>query len=1148
MYLSHLRIIITVYIIHHLVFTGTGDSPVQYYSVDDIAINCGSSGSSSAFDGREWIGDMGSTFTSPKEAKPISVISSATVHQSLFADSIPNLTARISHAQFTYTFQLRPGQKFIRLLFYPASYPGFETSKALFNVKAGQFTLLNSFSPSITADALGVSYFAKEFCVNIEENQVFHITITPSKSTSYFDVYAFINRIEIVSMPAGLYYTANGDLGAFLVGNKFRFCIDNGTALEMVHRLNVGGRSILSVEDFGMFRMWSEDKKYLLQSSLLRVSTSNMITYKNMPTYVAPFKVYQTGWSTDSNQLTNQAYNFTWNLPVDLGFRYLVKLHFCELQPMITDSSQKQFDLLLNNKMVEIDANVIKWSGGNGVAIYRDYVVMMEGDRMECRRDLIITLQLKYVSSTKKIDPILKGIEIFKLTNPDNNLACANPVFRTHASRPRIPKLQRILSAFSSINFIVTGAILILTLLNFIVYHLNILQSNSSKINILSSLDEEELHRHFSLLEIQLATNNFDDGLVIGKGGFGNVYKGLINKTRCVAIKRLNLQSKQGAQEFWAEINALSDLRHNHLVSLIGYCDDCLEMILVYDYEYMAHGTLADHLHKGSRNGSGDIPLSWEQQLNISIGAARGLDFLHTSSGAHHGIIHRDVKSSNILLDENWVAKISDFRLSKLDTANASRTHISTNVKGTFGYLDPEYFMTRRLTKKSDIYALGVVLFEVLCGRRAVDLTLEDEQHSLALWAPNCIRKGKIDQLIDPSMKEQISPYCLRRFVKIANKCLHDQPNERPTRAEIVARLDLITSELHRRADSSKQGAQEFWAEINALSDLRHNHLVSLIGYCDDCLEMILVYDYEYMAHGTLADHLHKGSRNGSGDIPLSWEQQLNISIGAARGLDFLHTSSGAHHGIIHRDVKSSNILLDENWVAKISDFRLSKLDTANASRTHISTNVKGTFGYLDPEYFMTRRLTKKSDIYALGVVLFEVLCGRRAVDLTLEDEQHSLALWAPDCIRKGKIDQLIDPSMKEQISPYCLRRFVKIANKCLHDQPNERPTRAEIVARLDLITSELHRRADSYIEQEIIDVGGTCNESIDGSISSENSLSMSGHYSIHPIEVINENMVVESISHGPTKNTEFWKQKKDYDSSRRPSSGWRVWDTLWHR
>ncbi|CAL5428980.1 unnamed protein product [Camellia sinensis] len=209
-------------------------------------------------------------------------------------------------------------------------------------------------------------------------------------------------------------------------------------------------------------------------------------------------------------------------------------------------------------------------------------------------------------------------------------------------------------------------------------------------------------------------------------------------------------------------------------------------MILVY--EYMANGTLADHLYKSSRKGNGNdiYHLTWEERLKICIGAAHGLDYLHTDT--EQGVIHRDVKTTNILLDENWVAKISDFGLSKMVNTSHTRTHVSTDVKGTFGYLDPAYFLTRRLTKKSDVYAFGVVLFEVLCARPPVDTSVED-QMGLALWAQKCIKKGTLDQIIDPSIRGQISPNCLKVFAEVANKCLLNYPKGRPTMSEVVGSL-----------------------------------------------------------------------------------------------------------------------------------------------------------------------------------------------------------------------------------------------------------------------------------------------------------------------------------------------------------------------
>ncbi|XP_058202657.1 probable serine/threonine-protein kinase PIX13 [Rhododendron vialii] len=302
-------------------------------------------------------------------------------------------------------------------------------------------------------------------------------------------------------------------------------------------------------------------------------------------------------------------------------------------------------------------------------------------------------------------------------------------------------------------------------------------------------IESEGTCRCFSLDEVLIATNNFDDASVIGKGGFGKVYKGFIDDgATMVAIKRLNAESKQGAGEFWMEVKILSTLRHANLVALIGYCNDCHEMILVY--EYIARGALAGHLYKlnTTKSNTSISPLSWEQRLHICIGAARGLDHLH--SGTSQSFIHRDVKSTNILIDENWVAKISDFGLSK-GTTSHSITHISTQVKGTFGYIDPEYFITQRLTAKSDVYAFGVILLEVLCGRPAVDRELSEEQISLARFAQECIKEGKLARVIDPSLRGQIAPRCLKSFVLLANNCLQQSPKSRPTMAEALGSLEL---------------------------------------------------------------------------------------------------------------------------------------------------------------------------------------------------------------------------------------------------------------------------------------------------------------------------------------------------------------------
>ncbi|KAL8233994.1 hypothetical protein R6Q59_020094 [Mikania micrantha] len=1154
-----------------------GDLPAPYNPIDDIAVNCGSIGNTSALDGREWTGDIGSKFSLSRKQAGGSVSTKA-LHTSLSGDPVPYLTARASRSPFFYMFKLHPGPKFIRLHFNPASYIGFETLTDFFTVQAGPYKLLHNFSASITARAQGVISFSKEFCVSLEENRELIITISPSDNNAY----AFVNGIEIISMPLGLYYTPKGELGADVVHpHRYKFFVDNNTALETVHRLNIGGSSVSPIEDTGMFRRWSKDSDYLSEKNnkFQVYHATSMIKYTKIPTISAPLKVYQTSWSARSSYVKKST-TFTWKLPVDLGFRYLVRLHFCQHEPeKRMNNGQGTFGIMVNNQIAETNADVTNWGGGYGIAVYKDYVITMRGDKINGKSDLSIVI----FSKTGLIEGKLNGLEVFKLSNPDDSLAGSNPAFILHSSSNWMPKLP----TFGTLNTIATKLIFLITTLNIIVYIQRwFWEEKLGKKNITSSSpspsSSDDSCRRFSLEEIKAATCNFDKALVIGMGGFAKVYKGVINDgAKTVAIKRMSSRSQEGALDFWMEIQMIWRLRHNHLVSLIGYCDDGNEMILVY--EYMPHGTLAEHLFKlGLDDNSSFTPLSWEQRLKICIGAARGLDYLHT--GTHHGVIHRDVKTSNILLDENFVGKISDFGLAKIENTSQllAKSYVSTNIKGTVGYLDPDYFLSRKLSRKSDVYAFGVVLFEVLCGRPAVDPGIEEDQRSLAIWARQSIREGKLDQIIDPCLRGEISPHCLKLFTDLAEKCLENQPKRRPSMASIISGLEFaldqqenagwsireepgynqtlsvsnsprseqsasstnkknqklkklkswrwdslwngskaakmdsfvsvsssktyedscrrfLLSEIHSatkdfddnlivgmgnfsivykayidygsRAVAMKRFKKlmidnwskktnfmpDFFKEIEMLSQLRNPNLVPLIGYCYHKCEIILVY--EYMINHSLRDHLYETQNHD----PLTWKQRLQICIDAAQGLEFLQTGGG--QTILHHNVNPGNILLDEKWVAKVSDYGLTYVGPMYAVSDNLTGVLGNCLGYLDPECMFANGIkpTERSDVYSFGLVLLEVLCGRKLEDQTLQRDQVFLKSWVKINIAKGTIHKTIDPSLKGKIAPECLKEFVKIAERCLADRSVDRPSMSEVVKSLRFAAQQQEAAKPNY-------------------------------------------------------------------------------------
>ncbi|CAN1172149.1 Probable serine/threonine-protein kinase PBL23 [Linum perenne] len=288
----------------------------------------------------------------------------------------------------------------------------------------------------------------------------------------------------------------------------------------------------------------------------------------------------------------------------------------------------------------------------------------------------------------------------------------------------------------------------------------------------------------FSFRELTVATQNFTYENMIGEGGFGRVYKGQI-EDKDVAVKQLDRNGFQGNREFLVEVLMLSLLHHSNLVNLVGYCADGDQRILVY--EYLPNGSLEDHLLDLPE---GKAALDWSSRMKVAAGAAKGLEYLHET--ADPPVIYRDFKASNILLDAEFNAKLSDFGLAKLGPTG-DNTHVSTRVMGTYGYCAPEYALTGQLTSKSDVYSFGVVFLEIITGRRVIDNSRPPEEHNLVNWATPLLKdRNKFDLLADPLLGGNYPQKGLHQALAVAAMCLQEEAAIRPLMSDVVTALEYL--------------------------------------------------------------------------------------------------------------------------------------------------------------------------------------------------------------------------------------------------------------------------------------------------------------------------------------------------------------------
>nr|XP_043633799.1 uncharacterized protein LOC122605002 [Erigeron canadensis] len=615
--------------------------------------------------------------------------------------------------------------------------------------------------------------------------------------------------------------------------------------------------------------------------------------------------------------------------------------------------------------------------------------------------------------------------------------------------------------------------------------------------------DVEKTH----LQKILSATSNFSSENLIKDDGSGKLYKGQLlqnGKLMNIAVWRLDRKYGNTYIEFKAEISFLSSLQHKNISSIFEYYDGDNEKIIIYEGAF--HGILYQHLH--------DPTLTWSRRLQICLGVARALNYIH------YDVIHCDINSSKIFLDEDWEPRIFGFGLStKYPQSWTHRLHFSC-------YFDS----TSTITPKYDIYSYGVLLLEVLCGKKT---SVKDNGD-----------KEKLDEIIDPNLKRQMDTQSLTLFLNIAQNCLNQQLVERPTMDQIVkeleevfelqlnhenleiladagdgvasnhlkmdlleiplseiklatnnfdeenvvgsggygivyrAKLDVLDfqslssmegrckDELPRKrktvaikrmfSRSDEQGKEGFLTEIELLTRCNHPNIVSLLGFCREGHEMILVYEYAFK--GSLSDYLESTSKQ----INFTWSQRIQICLDIAHGINYLHTNMEGKPRIIHRDIKSQNILLDENFKAKVADFGLSKFHPSNQQASTIYTrNIAGTEVYMDPEYLTTFKYKKESDVYSFGVVLFEILSGRLAYDsIYMMENNKGLAPIVRRRFNEGTLKELIDPQIIEEDDAqiFTLNRgpnqdsfdsFSIVAYQCLAETQAKRPTMEAVIKEL---------------------------------------------------------------------------------------------------
>ncbi|XP_051117830.1 probable receptor-like protein kinase At2g23200 [Andrographis paniculata] len=784
----------------HLSLTSSASAyalPQRYF------INCGSD-STVTVGSQNFTGDVhpANSLTAPSSRSSITAGDPNSSAPELYR------TARIFTRASSYAFQIDDeGIYLVRFHFSPLS--SFQKPfDYRFNVSVPGAPILSNFT--VANRNFTSSPPIEEFLFKIAPGN-FRVEFVPYGEDSF----AFVNAIEVFIAPPELIPDNDVEIPSAnrkLEGRSYAD-LRNATFLHVIHRINVGGGKITPEKD-NLLRFWipDDDVGFMINTNAAQkapyyTGNLNFNSGSGSTEFIAPPEVYRTAKEmriTGEGLVTN--FNVSWRFAVrSTGADHLLRLHFCDFIHQ-TDYEVVKFNLYIYNSFRdEIYPYSIRSSAAS--PFYLDYLVTSDASGF-----MNISIGPSTNSENQK-SAYLNGVEIIELIDKTG----LSPLEGSSRIRKALFVGLGIAGGISVLGFAIIAVYCCVIrkkkwtpveAFEWPLIHFHGGGSSYTRTTVRTVSDSPtvdlNLGLRISFADILVATNKFDPKLIVGKGGFGKVYRGMLWNGMKVAVKRSQPEHGQGVLEFQTEIVVLSTIRHRHLVSLIGYCDERDEMILVY--EFMEKGTLRDHLYASEDGGESESRLSWVDRLDVCVGAAKGLYYLHT--GSKRAIIHRDIKSTNILLDEHNIAKVADFGLSH--TGAPDESHVSTQVKGSFGYLDPEYFKFSQLTQKSDVYSFGVVLLETLCARPAVNPALPREQVNLADWGLSRIRQGQLDKIVDARLVGTINDGCLRKFGETVEKCLKECGADRPNMVDVLWDLEYCLRLQNMGTPPAAAGSYEY--------------------------------------------------------------------------------------------------------------------------------------------------------------------------------------------------------------------------------------------------------------------------------------------------------------------------------------------------